>query len=392
VARWDVDDGIGRRYMRRVRRPAVLAHFGGACAEPFEESLVNRQQLPEFADLLSEPAAFVTSRGLIEVANRTLANHVGRTPADCAGRNFSELLPEGTELQRLVDESIEAGQSARVVLPGAGGKESEERLVIATPCPPLTGETEPLVLLRFFQQPPAGEAARRAREEFVRAVSHELRSPMNAIVTWAHLLRQGGLDGTIASRAFEAIERNARLQARMLDDLRELSQRGDRTGSAQGGTEVTPTPRAIPLEIAEEAPESPSDPADLSGIRVLVVDDDRDTRESITALLLENRAEASNAASVREALRSLAERPPHVVVTDLLMPDLDGFSLLRMIRTIEELNAIRIPTIALTALASEESQRRGLDSGFDVYLMKPIKPNELLSIVAAAAHSQVSDH
>ena len=47
---------------------------------------------------------------------------------------------------------------------------------------------------------------------------------------------------------------------------------------------------------------------------------------------------------------------------------------------IEELNAIRIPTIALTALASEESQRRGLDSGFDVYLMKPIKPDELLSI------------
>jgi CheY-like chemotaxis protein len=362
-----------------------------------EESVVDRQHLPAFADLLSEPAAFVSRRGVIEIANRALSAHAGWTPADCAGRNFSELLPEGTNLQRLVDESIEGGQS-RLVLPIAGGQESEELLVIATPCPPPTGETEPLVLLRLFPRPVAAESAHRAKEEFLSAVSHELRSPMNAIVTWAHLLRRGGLDGTVASRAFEAIERNARLQARMLDDLREMSRRRDRSGLAQSGArdqsvaEPTPARRAIPTEVTEEAPEALSEPTDLSGIRVLVVDDDRDTRDSLTALLIENRAEASNAASVREALRSLAERPPHVVVTDLLMPDLDGFSLLRMIRTIEELNAIRIPTIALTALASEESQRRGLDSGFDVYLMKPIKPDELLSIVAAAAHSQVSDH
>ncbi len=359
---------------------------------------MDRQQLPGFADLLSEPAAFVSRRGVIEIANRALSAHAGRTPEHCVGRNFSELLPEGTKLQPLVDESVERGQSTRLVLPVAGGKEGEELLVIATPCPPPEGETEPLVLLRLFPQPLGGEGARRAKEEFLSAVSHELRSPMNAIVTWAHLLRQGGLDGAVASRAFEAIERNARLQARMLDDLREMSRRGDPTGSLQSGArdrsvaDATPARRAIPVEVAEEAPDTPSEPADLSGIRVLVVDDDRDTRDSLTALLLENRAEASNAASVREALRSLAERPPHVVVTDLLMPDLDGFSLLRMIRTIEELNAIRIPTIALTALASEESQRRGLDSGFDVYLMKPIKPDELLSIVAAAAHSQVSDH
>jgi CheY-like chemotaxis protein len=359
---------------------------------------VDRQQLFEFAELLSEPAAFVSSRGVVEIANPALTAHVGRTSAECAGRNLCELLPDGTKLQRLVDESIEGGQPARLVLPSAGGKQSEELLVLATPCPPPTGDTEPLVLLRLFPRPPVGEEARRAKEEFLSAVSHDLRSPMNAIVTWAHLLRQGGLDGAVASRALEAIERSARLQARMLDDLREMSRRGHPPVSAPGGAnnrsvaDATPARRAIPFEVAEEAPESPSDPADLSGIRVLVVDDDRDTRDSITALLLENRAEASNAASVREALRSLAERPPHVVVTDLLMPDLDGFSLLRMIRTIEELNAIRIPTIALTALASEESQRRGLDSGFDVYLMKPIKPDELLSIVAAAAHSQVSDH
>ena len=360
---------------------------------------MDRQQLCEFADLLSEAAAFVSSTGVIEIANCALSARVGgETPADCAGRTLSELMPQGTKLQRLVDESIEAGRSVRSVLPVACGEEIEQLLVIATPCPPSIGEPEPLVLLRLFPQPPAAEAVRQAKAEFLSAVSHELRSPMNAIVTWAHLLRQGGLDGVAASRAFEAIERNARLQARMLDDLREMSRRGDRPASAQGGgsdrafADVTLPTSATRDEGSEEVLESPSDVTDLSGIRVLIVDDDRDTRDSITALLVENRAEASNAGSVREALRSLAERPPHVVVTDLLMPDLDGFSLLRMIRTIEELNAIRIPTIALTALASEESQRRGLDSGFDVYLMKPIKPDELLSIVAAAAHSQASDH
>jgi CheY-like chemotaxis protein len=362
---------------------------------------VDRKQLSEFASMLSEAAAFVSGSGVIEAANCALSARIEWTPADCAGRNLSELMPEGTNLRRLVDESIEKGQSVRSVLPIARGQEIDRLLVIATPCPASTGETEPLVLLRLFLQPPdedaAAEAARQAKEEFLSAVSHELRSPMNAIVTWAHLLRQGGLDGAVASRAFEAIERNARLQARMLDDLREMSRRGDPTASAQSGSghrtfgDLAPPQSATPVELAEQAPESPSNAADLSGIRVLVVDDDRDTRDSITALLLENRAEASNAGSVREALRSLAERPPDVVVTDLLMPDLDGFSLLRMIRTIEELNAIRIPTIALTALASEESQRRGLDSGFDVYLMKPIKPDELLSIVAAAAHSQLSD-
>jgi CheY-like chemotaxis protein len=185
------------------------------------------------------------------------------------------------------------------------------------------------------------------------------------------------------------------LQTRILDDLRKTRPRG--VGPASEGSGATgpafaraTPPGATPAEVFGQGLGSAPEVPDLTGIRVLVVDDDRDARESITALLLENQADASNAGSVREALRTLAERPPHVIITDLLMPDLDGFSLLRMIRTIEELNAIRIPTIALTALASEESQRRGLDSGFDVYLMKPIKPDELLSIVAAAAHSQGS--
>ncbi|HSD09593.1 MAG TPA: response regulator [Candidatus Binatia bacterium] len=354
---------------------------------------MDRQQLSGFADLLSEAAAFVSKSGVIEVANHPLSARVERTPADCAGHRLGELMPEGAKLQRLVDESVESGRSARSFLSIARGEEIEQLLVIATPCPPCEDRTEPLVLLRLFPEPPSADAARQAKDEFLSAVSHELRSPMNAIVTWAHLLRQGGLDDAVADRALEAIERNARLQARILDDLREISRR---PASAQGGasdravTDVTPPTGPIPARTLGEALGSAHKVADLSGIRVLVVDDDRDARESITALLLEHHAEASNAGSVREALRNLAAQPPHVVVTDLLMPDLDGFSLLRMIRTIEELNAIRIPTIALTALASEESQRRGLDSGFDVYLMKPVTPDELLSIVAAAAHSEGS--
>jgi CheY-like chemotaxis protein len=356
--------------------------------------VVDRQRLSEFADLLSEPAAFLSKAGAIEVANHPFSTRIARAPADCVGRQAHELFPEGTTLQRLVDESLESGRPVRSLLSVGRGEETERLLATAEPCPPSADSTEPLVLLRLFP-PPSTDAGTSAKDALLSAVSHELRSPMNAIVTWAHLLRQGGLDEVAASRALEAIERNARLQARILDDLREMSRREDPRASLDGPTHraFTDVGRSARTSLADASAiaSSRDDGTDLSGIRVLIVDDDREARESITALLLENHAEASSAGSVREALRHLAETPPHVVLTDLLMPDLDGFALLRMIRTIEELNAIRIPTIALTALAGEESQRRGLDSGFDVYLMKPVAPAELLSIVSAAAHSQATN-
>lgn len=351
---------------------------------------MNPEQLAAFVDLLPEEAAFVAADGTVVAANEAMSARLGVTPEQLIGSDLAQRIAGPSELRESIAHCVEQRGGTLHLLPAGSASEP----VVAEARVYESAGAKPLLFVRLAAGAASGPGAREPKMDFITTISHELRSPLNAIVTWAHVLRQGGLDAAISLRALEAIERNANLQARLLDDLVGLARAG-------GEAMLRPLPRASEEADAEDVVIAPNQPAkrpplaagrpsDLSGVRVLVVDDDRDTRDSITTLLIENHADACNAGSVREALRSLAERPPHVVVTDLLMPDLDGFSLLRMIRTIEELNAIRIPTIALTALSSEESQRRGLESGFDVYLMKPIKPDELLSIVAAAAQSQAS--
>jgi len=344
---------------------------------------VDQRYLAAFVDLLPEGAAFLSSDGLVRAANAAFADQLGVRREDILGRELGEVITDAAALRDSIAQCAERGRGA-VRLTRKRDRHSEPALARAQLFD--AGSGDPLIFLRI----PADGPSQGPSEQWL-TVSHELRAPLNAIVTWAHVLRQGGIDAALAGRALEAIERNANAQARLLDDLSGIARAGG-APLLRAAPPPEPEPRdvVLPVENAVKPPPIGTTPSDLSGVRVLVVDDDRDTRDSITTLLIENRADACNAGSVREALRSLAERPPHVVVTDLLMPDLDGFSLLRMIRTIEELNAIRIPTIALTALSSEESQRRGLESGFDVYLMKPVKPDELLSIVAAAAHTQAA--
>ena len=248
---------------------------------------------------------------------------------------------------------------------------------------------EPLLFLRISESAPGDHSSQKTIDDFLTAVSHELRSPLNAIVTWAHVLRQGGVEPDIVSRALQSIERNANLQSKLLDDLLAFARLGIEPVPDKGRAVDTtqPAPATANLNMTARGR-----PIGTEGSLWGVARPESETEDAIVARADQAAPAAFGAypLPVREALRSLAEQPPHVVVTDLLMPDLDGFSLLRMIRTIESLNAIRIPTIALTALSSEESQRRGLESGFDVYLMKPIKPEELLSIVAAAAQNRPS--
>ena len=346
---------------------------------------MNKRELVTLVDILTEGAAFISADGMVAAANRSFAVALGTGLEDIVGKSLESFAPEGTDLCKAIAETIERRPKLlRLRLKPKGRNEVGCGGALFVP-----ESGDPLLFLRISENAPDDHSSHKTIDDFLTAVSHELRSPLNAIVTWAHVLRQGGLEPEIISRALESIERNANMQSKLLDDLVAFARLGVEPvpDKARASDTVQPSPVAKdkPPEIPRSAAERPL--ADLTGIRVLVVDDDRDTRDAITALLVENRAEASNAGSVREALRSLAEQPPHVVVTDLLMPDLDGFSLLRMIRTIESLNSIRIPTIALTALSSEESQRRGLESGFDVYLMKPINPEELLSIVAAAAQN-----
>jgi signal transduction histidine kinase/CheY-like chemotaxis protein len=367
------------------------------------------------------------------------------------------------------------------------------------------------------------EVANRTKDEFLATVSHELRTPLTAVLGWARMLRSGRLGAEAITRGLEVIDRNARLQAQLIEDLLDVSRiitgklrldiraielvpvieaaldavrgaaeaktivletvfdeevgpvRGDpdrlqqvvwnllanaikftpaagrvTVGARAAGSEVeiavTDTGQGIdgdflpfvfdrfrqsdsargsgglglglaivrhltelhggtvavhsdgpgqgttftvrlPLASARDAAAAatltrggarfPS----LAGVRVLVVDDDEDARHLLALILEQCEAEVVTAASAQEALRQLAERTPDVVVSDINMPEHDGYAFVRELRT-RGSEAPRVPTVALTASARGEDRRRALAAGFDVHVAKPIEPAALAEIVA----------
>jgi signal transduction histidine kinase len=130
---------------------------------------------------------------------------------------------------------------------------------------------------------------------------------------------------------------------------------------------------------------SSSLPAGLGGIRVLVVDDEPDARELIAYLLETCGMKVQVAGSAAEALALLASDLPDVVVSDIGMPDEDGYSLIRSIRTLPRDDQKGIPAIALTAYARNEDRTRALVEGFNVYMSKPVEPATLAAAVAELA-------
>jgi CheY-like chemotaxis protein len=120
-------------------------------------------------------------------------------------------------------------------------------------------------------------------------------------------------------------------------------------------------------------------PGDLSGLRLLVVDDEVDAIEAASALLRHWGAEVRTVSSAEEALGVLADFSPHVLISDLAMPRHDGYALMLAIRENESrTGAPRLPAIALTAHSREQERRKAIASGFDAVVSKPIESGELL--------------
>ena len=119
-------------------------------------------------------------------------------------------------------------------------------------------------------------------------------------------------------------------------------------------------------------------PPRLDGLAVLVVDDEVDAREIVQAILGDLGADVAVAASAAEALEALSARSPDVLVSDIGMPIMDGYSLIRAIRAQGALT----PAIALTAYAQPEDARKALAAGFQVHLTKPVQATELAAVVA----------
>ena len=381
------------------------------------------------------------------------------------------------------------------------------------------------------------ESANRAKDEFLATVSHELRTPLNAILGWAHMLRANQLDQPTQSRALETIERNAKSQAQLIEDILDVSRivtgklrldvrpveldavveaaidsvrpaadakeiriesildpragpvsgdanrlqqivwnlvanavkftgKGGRvqvrlervrsrveiivSDTGQGITaeflpyvfdrfrqaDATSTRRygglglglaivrhltemhggvvtaASPGEglgatftvklpvIAAHADDMGSDrvhpasggsvsslpPPNLAGVKVLVVDDEPDTREMLRVIVGQYGAEVKTCSSSAEAMGLLNQWEPDVIVSDIEMPDEDGYELIRKVRRAEASTGARaIPAVALTAYARVEDRLRALSAGYQMHIAKPAEPAELAIVIASLA-------
>jgi signal transduction histidine kinase/FixJ family two-component response regulator len=123
-------------------------------------------------------------------------------------------------------------------------------------------------------------------------------------------------------------------------------------------------------------------PPGLQGLRVLVVDDEADTRDMLRAVLEQCNVEVITAGSVSEALEAVTHLHPDVLISDLGMPEEDGYSLIAKVRALPADRGGQIPAAALTAYVRAEDRVRVLRSGFQLHVPKPVEPAELVTVVA----------
>ncbi len=388
------------------------------------------------------------------------------------------------------------------------------------------------LLLRERAARETAEAATRSKDEFLAVVSHELRSPLNAILGYAALLRYGGMDVREIKKAAEVIERSGKAQAHLIDDLLDTAriisgklrlavgpvdlvsvieesvqtihpaaeakgvslqanlppEIGQITGDPvrlqqvvwnllsnavkftphggrveaqlervdphiritvsdtgkgispdfmpyvfdrfhqsdassarrhgglglglalvkylvelHGGTieaasagegqgaafKVTLPVRAVatPIGEAEGAPVAVKSSGELAGVRALVIDDENDARELLESALKHFGADVIAVSSAAEAYMLITASPsqerPDVMVTDIGMPDEDGYSLIRRVREWEWARGAYIPAVALTAYGRAEDRMRALKAGFQMHVAKPVDPDELVIVITS---------
>ena len=167
-------------------------------------------------------------------------------------------------------------------------------------------------------------------------------------------------------------------------------------GLSRGATFTVVLPRVAPRDVAESRDSTerevrePLLPAnllaqhiDLTGLRVLVVDDEPDTLDLLRRVLGDSHAQVAAAPSVEAALAALGAFDPHVLISDVSMPGRDGYELIRAVRSTT--GPEDLPAAALTAYARPEDAARAREAGFQMHLSKPVEPEELVMVVARLA-------
>jgi NO-binding membrane sensor protein with MHYT domain/CheY-like chemotaxis protein/nitrogen-specific signal transduction histidine kinase len=172
------------------------------------------------------------------------------------------------------------------------------------------------------------------------------------------------------------------------------------SGVGRGATFTVHLPIHRGMAVAEPAAAAPPGPVDqpanqpggsLAGLTLLVVDDEPDSLELVQQVLAESGARIVTATGAADALRMLERHRPDLLISDIGMPLMDGFELIRRVRAERDRTLAGVPAIALTAFSRREDQQRALAAGFDEYLAKPLRPAVLLqTVVGMAGRSALS--
>lgn len=206
----------------------------------------------------------------------------------------------------------------------------------------------------------------------IRRFVHDIRSASGTILTWAHLVRRG-IRQEEAARGMAAVERTVRRQLALVEQL-------------AAACAVTASAPAAPASGTPESTSSagvpPADDAhDLDGVRILIVDDDADAREGMRTLLAARGADVATAISAIDAFDVLQRGRPDVLISDIVMPDADGYALLRRVRAPDTGERGFVPAIAVTGRAQAGDRERALGAGYQLHLTKPLDPAELIRAV-----------
>ncbi len=261
-------EGGADGYLTEPVEPPVLVASVNALlrmrrAEEGQRALARQWQMT--FDSISDGVALLSPAGTIVQCNAVFARIVGRDAADLAGRPLHELLPDGADqdprllFRRMLDtrqrESAEVPAGHRWLRVTADPVLEDTRLIVAVyTVSDVTdrkrAEEERARFLVLEQAARAeAEAANRAKDEFLATLSHELRAPLNAMLGWARMLRGGKLDEATAARALETIERNAKLQSQLIEDLLDVS----RIISGKARLTVRPVDLSQVIDVAVDA-------------------------------------------------------------------------------------------------------------------------------------------
>jgi CheY-like chemotaxis protein len=181
---------------------------------------------------------------------------------------------------------------------------------------------------------------------------------------------------------------------RHLVELHGGTVRADSPGEGQGATFTVTLPvKAVREEMSEleraplsaESTGSLPDAITLDGLRVMIVDDEAETRDLLTAMLTRRGAEVKACASAADALEEIEQWRPTVLVSDIGMPDEDGYALIGKLRALGPERGGGVPAVALTAYARSEDRMRAMASGFQMHVPKPIEAGELVVVIASLA-------